>query len=73
VRWVPAGCQAVVAHAPIQLVDVHEVDVRQLHVPEGRKHVHVRRNAATATWEMTDDEVDAVDRILVEHPGTPGR
>lgn len=31
----------------------------------------VRRNAATAQWAMTDEERDAVERILARYPATP--
>jgi len=31
----------------------------------------VRRNAATAQWAMSDEERDAVERILARHPTTP--
>ncbi len=31
----------------------------------------VRRNAATSRWVLSDEELDAVARILATHPGTP--
>jgi aryl-alcohol dehydrogenase-like predicted oxidoreductase len=31
----------------------------------------VRRNAATAQWTLRDEERDAVERILAQHPTTP--
>jgi aryl-alcohol dehydrogenase-like predicted oxidoreductase len=31
----------------------------------------VRRNAATAQWTLSDEERDAVERILAQHPATP--